>query len=133
MTTQAQIQTLNNFPVSTSTSVLLANERREQLNADIDAFLAAGGKITVINRPVIKPEPVEKLFSFNGKPKEYDIWQNRAKYAVLVKKHNIKTKTIADMANISPTMVLRYLQCVTRPRLETIKKLESVIDQLCGA
>lgn len=56
-------------PVGDSAAVLAMKEReREQLRADIEAFLASGGKITSVDSNVVSDPPRKPESSYGSQP-----------------------------------------------------------------
>jgi len=131
MTTQYQIEISKNFPLSTQAALACANERRQELEADIQKFLDKGSKVQVISKPIVNRQPIEKMVDFNGGTKETSEWAELKRLSMLMKKHNLKQAHVARLAGINQPMLCNYLNGKINPRPPTRQKIESVINSLC--
>lgn len=127
MTTHTQIEISKGFPVSTGTALQEANERREQLNKDIEAFLAKGKKILVITPA--SSSGIKK--SFNGEKKRDD-WLNRGKVKRLIKEHKISVKKLADESSVNYSSLVKYLNGNFCHFVDIAENIEKTLSKLIG-
>lgn len=126
--TQQYIETCKQFPISTATAVLVARDRRQELNADIEEFLKNGGKITVIEQPQIGKKPIEQMMNFNGDPKVRQQWQSRKKYLELISKHQLSLMLLAGRLRINRQTLMDYLDGKISPAPHTISNIQVEIE-----
>lgn len=132
MTTQYQIEISKNFPLSTQAALACANERRQELEADIQKFLENGGKINEIKTTIVGRAPLETLTNFCGETKETSEWLQRRKFLRLVEKNNLRFDVIGNLAGVSKQMMCKYFRGKINPRPEIRTKIENVINSLCN-
>lgn len=129
--TQSYIETCKSYPVSIAAAIDSANERRKQLNADIELFLANGGKIAVIETSnVCKKSKDEPLQVVDDYLKTREIWAKRRHYDRLISKYNLKKTTLARNLGLDKNSMTNYLNGQTEPTIQARMLLENAIDAL---
>lgn len=129
--TQSYIEACKRYPVSIAAAVESANDRRQQLNADIDLFLKNGGKITIIESPKIQQKCNDTpSATVDDYLKTREFWAKRRHYDRVISKYNLKKTTIARSLGLDKNSIKNYLSGQTEPTIEARIKLEKAIDVL---
>jgi hypothetical protein len=126
--TQQYIETCKQYPISTATALLVARDRREALNTDIENYLTNGGKITVIERPQVGRKPIEQVMNFNGDTKTRRTWQSREKYLDLMNKHQLSLMLLAGRLRINRQTLMDYLNGKISPAPHTTTNIQVEIE-----
>lgn len=119
------------------------NKAHASLSAQIDAYLASGGKVVQVdgftevaprrtNLHVSEPKPKRSKKTMGGSVSSRPEWAACKACEKLILKYGLKKSDIAVLVGLSNTAIYHYFSGFIRPTAEMATQIEMIVQNLTG-